>query len=66
MKAVRKDGRGFRLPVAVAVFDDDDGILRLLTGLDLGIGRGTRDPEPSLGIEIHVDGFTKQGIAGVE
>ena len=52
--------------VAVDILDDENAIVRFLPGRDLRIDLGAGDPEPPLGIEVHLDRLGDLRIGGEE
>ena len=62
-----REHRGLvRAARAGGVFEHDDFVGGGLAGFDLRIHFRTRDPEPALRIEVHLDGFFEQRILGPE
>ena len=61
-EAVGKDGAGVGPPVTVAIFEDRDRVVGDLTRPDLGIHARRRDPQPALGIEVHLQRLRDQRI----
>src|SRR5689334_4963221 len=52
---VRKNRRLVGMSIIIRIFQDQDFIVRLLSWRDLRIDRRTRNPKPSLRIEIDLD-----------
>lgn len=56
VEAVGEDGGFVGFAVTVGVFEDDDFVVGLLPGFELGVGPGAGDPEAAAGVPLHVNG----------
>ena len=65
-EAVGKDRAGVGLPVTVAILEDRNGVVGDLARPDLWIHARRRDPQPALGIEVHLQGLRDQRIGSEE
>src|SRR5262249_13314165 len=59
-QAVRENGRLVGLAVAVGVFEDDDLVVGDLARLDLRVDLAGGNPQPALGVEVHLDRLGQQ------
>ena len=65
-QAVGEHRRLVGLAVVIGVFEHEDLVRRGLTRLDLRIDFAGGDPEPSLGVEVHLDRLRHHRIGGPE
>ena len=63
-EAVGKDRAGVGPPVTIAILEDRNGVVGDLARPDLWIHARRRDPQPALGIEVHLQGLRDQRIGG--
>ncbi len=48
----------------LGVFEDDDLVVLLGTRFDLRVRFAARDPQPALGVEVHLDRLGEQRVGG--
>ena len=61
MDVIGKNGAFIRSSVLIRVLENDDLIGRLLSGIDMRVGRGATHPEASARVEAHLDGVGNLG-----
>ena len=66
LQAIGEDARHVSRAVAIGIGDDDDQVIHLLAGLQLGIGGRDGNVEFAGVVPGHLNGFRQEGIAGVQ
>ena len=61
-QAVGENGCFVRDPVSIDVFQDQDLVSRFLSRRNLRIDLGRCNPQPPLGVEVHLDRFMNSGV----